>query len=42
MDALKQSWEIDILSSLLRKTFYIPGLFQTITADVAVEKNIHR
>ena len=43
---MPQSWEIDILYLLVRKTkFYLTlhlGLFKKITASVAVEKNIQQ
>ena len=38
MDAIKQSWEIDILYSFVRKIFNILGLFQTIIANITIEK----
>ena len=44
MDATKQSWEVDILYWLVRKrnltSFYTLDLFQTITANVAIETKI--
>lgn len=40
VNALKQRWEIDILYLLLRKTFYILGLFQTTLPKLRLKKNI--
>ena len=46
MDATKQSWEVDILYSLVRKTKFDLilriGPIRNITANVAIEKIIQR